>query len=150
MKAKIPPPVIAAVIAGAMWLAARHAPFGHIDLPGQRAVGFTLMGAGVLIDLTSIAHFFRKKTTVNPVNPEGASALVVSGLYRLSRNPMYFGLLLVLSGWALLLGFALNIVLLWLFVILITELQIKPEEDVLRAKFGADYDAYCGRVRRWI
>ena len=84
------------------------------------------------------------------MQPEKATRLVVGGLYRISRNPMYLGMLMVLIGIALWLGNPLNIALIGLFVALITELQIKPEEARLAEVFGDEYAAYKTRVRRWI
>jgi len=81
---------------------------------------------------------------------EKASALVTTGLYTVSRNPMYLGLVVILSGWAVLLGNPINILTLGCFVLLINRVQIIPEEKVLLAKFGNQYSAYTNKVRRWI
>ena len=154
MKPIIPPPVIGLLFAIAMWMLAKGAADltgGYsIILPGQAWVAAVIAGAGLAIDLVSIAAFFRRKTTVNPLTPSKTNALVGDGFYRFSRNPMYLGILMILTGWGLWLGNVLNLVLLGLFIWVINELQIKPEEKALREKFGAAYEAYCKRVRRWI
>lgn len=154
MKPIIPPPVIGLVFAIAMWMLAKGASdlTGRytVILPGQAWAAALIAGAGLAIDLVSIAAFFRRKTTVNPLTPSKTNALVIDGFYRFSRNPMYLGILMILTGWTLWLGNVLNIVLLGLFIWVINELQIKPEEKALREKFGAEYEAYCKRVRRWI
>lgn len=154
MKPIIPPPVIGLVFAIAMWMLAKGAAdltgSYTVILPGQAWAAALIAGAGLAIDLASIAAFFRRKTTVNPLTPSKTNALVIDGFYRFSRNPMYLGILMILTGWTLWLGNILNIVLLGLFIWVINELQIKPEEKALREKFGADYEAYCKRVRRWI
>ncbi|MEO1475370.1 MAG: isoprenylcysteine carboxylmethyltransferase family protein, partial [Pseudomonadota bacterium] len=90
------------------------------------------------------------RTTVNPLRPDKATHLVVTGLYRISRNPMYLGLAILLTGWGLYLGDAANLAVLAAFIGFITIFQIKPEEEILRSKFGDDYIDYCRRVRRWI
>lgn len=154
MKPIIPPPVIGLLFAIAMWMLAKGAADltgdYSIILPGQAWAAALIAGAGLAIDLVSIAAFFRRKTTVNPLTPSKTNTLVVDGFYSFSRNPMYLGILMILTGWTLWLGNILNLVLLGLFIWVINELQIKPEEKALRKKFGAEYEAYCKRVRRWI
>jgi len=150
MKPLIPPPVIGLLVGLAMWILAHSAVGFSVRFAGQAWAASALAGAGLAIDLVSIGAFFRRKTTVNPLTPSKTNALVVEGLYRFSRNPMYLGMLMILTGWGVWLGNPLNLVCLALFVWVLNEVQIKPEERALREKFGADYDAYCKRVRRWI
>nr|ART40893.1 L409 [uncultured bacterium] len=76
--------------------------------------------------------------------------MVISGIYRFSRNPMYVGLLLVLTAWAIYLSNALAFLFLPTFVACLTRLQIVPEERVLAAKFGDAFTAYRQSVRRWL
>ena len=79
-----------------------------------------------------------------------SSCVVTWGVYSITRNPMYLGLLMILTGWAIFLSNALALLFLPLFVLYINRFQIKPEERALTAIFGQDYLAYQGRVRRWI
>jgi len=79
-----------------------------------------------------------------------SSSLVTSGLYRSSRNPMYLGLVLSLSGWAWLLGSPICLGLVWLFARALVIVQIAPEEAALRETFGEAYIDYSKRVNRWI
>jgi protein-S-isoprenylcysteine O-methyltransferase Ste14 len=96
------------------------------------------------------ASFRRARTTVNPLKPESASSLVASGVYRVSRNPMYVGLCLVLLGWAVMLSNVLAYAIVPVFVLYMNRFQIGPEEAALERVFGADYVAYRARVRRWL
>ena len=146
----IPPPVQMLSTGFAIWLVARTFPQWQIMLPYQREVGTLLIGIGILIEVASIVEFIRARTTINPIDPDKTRALVTNGLYRISRNPMYLGMVVLLTGWAIRLGNPLNVILIAAFVFLITVLQIKPEERILRDKFGPAYDAYCKKVRRWI
>ena len=148
MQTKIPPPVIGIGFGVLMWLVARNA--GGMHFPGQPLLAALLMLCGVVIDLASVAAFFGARTTVNPLRPERAEKLVVIGFFRYSRNPMYLGMLLILCGWAVWLGQPLNVVMLIAFVFCINELQIKPEEQALEARFGQEYRDYCDKVRRWL
>ncbi|MEO1150777.1 MAG: isoprenylcysteine carboxylmethyltransferase family protein [Pseudomonadota bacterium] len=146
----IPPPVQLIGTAALMWVVNRHVPGLRIDFPGGDLVGGILIAIGLGVEVIAIAAFVQAGTTVNPIQPEKTRKLVTSGLYRLSRNPMYAGMLLLLSGWVLRLGSGWNIGVLIGFVGLITVLQIKPEEEILREKFGDAYTDYCARVRRWL
>ena len=78
------------------------------------------------------------------------TTLVRSGVFRLTRNPMYLGLLLILLAWALFLGSGWSLLGPVVFVIYLNRFQILPEERVLAAKFGVEYAAYRKCVRRWI
>ncbi len=149
-KPVIPPPVIGLAAGALMWAIARKAGLPALDFPGRVPAAAALAGAGLLIDLVSVAAFIRARTTVNPLAPERANALVVSGLYRFSRNPMYLGMLMILLGWAAYLAQPLTLLPVALFVFLIEVWQIRPEERALEEKFGDDYRAYMRRVRRWI
>ena len=147
---KIPPVVTGLLLGGLMWAATRAAPDFGFTLPARRVGALTLALAGVGIALLGVISFRRARTTVNPLHPEAASTLVVSGVYRLTRNPMYLGLLLVLLGWALFLANALAFVFPAVYVPLMNRLQILPEEKALAEKFGTGFTAYSSQVRRWL
>ena len=150
METRIPPPIYALAAGVAMWFVADRFPAGVIDFPGQAivAVGLSLLGAA--IDLTSMGGFFKAKTTVNPLRPESTSALVTSGFYRVTRNPMYLGMGLLLTAWAIWLGHPGNVIPIAAYVWLITRYQIAPEERAMEAQFGEAYRNYKRKVRRWI
>ena len=150
MKLVIPPPLQGLIVAAVMWAVHSWAPGFAVDVPGRKAAAISVGAIGVAMEIAAIITFFRARTTVNPLKPANASRIVSTGLFRLSRNPMYLALLLVLIGWGLWLGNLLGAVLIALWVLYITEFQIKPEEQALREKFGAEYEDYCRRTRRWI
>ncbi len=150
MRLLIPPPLQGLIALAAMWGIARLAPGLGMEFPARRGLAFAFLGAGLAIELVAVGAFIAAKTTVNPLKPDRASRLVTRGLYRISRNPMYLGLLLLLTGLALWFGNPLNIAVLALFVWYVTIFQIRPEEDALAEKFGAEFDAYRAKVRRWI
>jgi protein-S-isoprenylcysteine O-methyltransferase Ste14 len=112
-------------------------------------VALILWSAGIAIALAALFEFLRAKTTVNPLSPEAASAIVTSGIYRYSRNPMYVGLLLALLGWSVWLSHLLPFALLPFFILYINRFQIEPEERALSVKFGGLYRDYRRSVRRW-
>jgi protein-S-isoprenylcysteine O-methyltransferase Ste14 len=98
----------------------------------------------------AMIQFRRAHTTIDPHKPETANALVTSGVYAWTRNPMYLGLSTLLLGWAITLGTLSPLAGPVLFVLLIQRVQILPEEHALRMRFGQDYDQYCRRVNRWL
>jgi protein-S-isoprenylcysteine O-methyltransferase Ste14 len=147
---KIPPVIVGIALALLMWLGARSVPSPGIVLPQQQGLALGVAALGVGIAVSGVIAFRRAKTTVNPLHPEAMSALVVGGIYRATRNPMYLGMLFTLVGWAVWLGSIVPWLLLPGFVGYINQFQIIPEERVLSAMFGAGFTAYCTRVRRWL
>lgn len=109
-----------------------------------------LAAAGGAVALAGLLAFRQARTTFNPLAPQQASALVTGGIYRYTRNPMYLGMLAVLAGWGVWLGNAASWLGLPLSMAVLTVLQIRPEERILRARFGAAFDVYAARVRRWL
>jgi protein-S-isoprenylcysteine O-methyltransferase Ste14 len=113
-----------------------------------RLVGWSLVGAGVLLGASAVVLFRRAGTTPNPTRP--TTALVLHGPYRFTRNPMYVGLGLCYLGATLLVNSAWPLVLLPVLIGLVQRWVIAPEEAYLERRFGAEYRAYRTRVRRWL
>jgi protein-S-isoprenylcysteine O-methyltransferase Ste14 len=150
LKLKIPPPVVALAMGALMWLIARVAPTLTFALPARRALADCVALAGISTAIAGIVAFRQVRTTVNPLRPEKASSLVVFGIYKITRNPMYLGLLLVLLAWALILSNALAIIMLPAFMLYMNRFQIGPEETALASAFGDAFSQYTRRVRRWL
>jgi len=150
LELKVPPLALALAFALAMWLAATLAPTLAIDLPARKAIAAITATLGVGLVLVAGLGFRRAGTTVNPTRPQATTAIVATGVYRLSRNPMYLGFLLVLAGWAVFLAHVLPLLFLPAYVGYMNRFQIAPEERMLAAKFGHDYEAYRRSVRRWL
>lgn len=147
---KIPPPLAGALVAAGMWAVCNFGPqFSFAPTPKFAAVALLAL-AGATFDLLGLLAFRAARTTVNPLRPARASALVTGGVYRVTRNPMYVGMALFLLAWAVYLSAALPFAGPLVFALYITCFQIRPEERVLKAKFGAGYSAYAARVRRWL
>jgi protein-S-isoprenylcysteine O-methyltransferase Ste14 len=147
---KIPPPLVAALIAVAMWGIAFVAPLVQAPTLSRVSVAAAIALVGAVFSLAGIVSFRRARTTVNPMKPEAATSLVSSGIYRITRNPMYVGLLFVLVAWAAGLSSAWSMLEPLAFFLYIGRFQITPEERVLSQLFGAEYSAYKARVRRWL
>ncbi len=147
---KIPPPVVALTFGLLMWLVDKQVPGGQLEFGMQLPAAIVFAIAGAALVVTSMLAFRKASTTIDPFRPDETSHLVVDGVFRYSRNPMYVSLALVLIGWAVWLGSVLNLVVLALFISYMTVIQIKPEEKALRSLFGEPYEKYCTNVRRWI
>jgi protein-S-isoprenylcysteine O-methyltransferase Ste14 len=149
MKNRIPPPVILLLFGTAMWFVA-HSEWAYAtSIPYALAIAIASVTVGFAIIGSAIRQFGAAETTVNPLKPDTASTLVQTGIFGYTRNPMYLGLLFVLLGWASWLQSLSCLGILLLFVVAITELQIKPEEVALRKLFAEDYERYCEKVGRW-
>ena len=151
LELKIPPPLVAAAVAGAMTAASVWLP-QVLPLPPSVRVGaaLVLVGVGACFDVAGLLAFRKAKTTVNPLAPNRSTAVVSTGVYRITRNPMYLGMALILLGLALYLASPWALLGPLVFAAFITRFQIQPEERALTARFGAAYTAYCTQVRRWL
>ena len=150
LELKIPPLIVWLLFAGAMLGVAYAAPRLSFGLAGSSAVALALVALGVAVALAGVIAFRDKRTTVNPLTPSASSSVVSSGVYRVSRNPMYLGFLLALAGWAVYLSNVVAALLVPAFVAYMNQYQIKPEERALLAKFGSEFAQYMARVRRWL
>ena len=150
LELRIPPLIVAAVVAGAMWATASVPPRFEPPAPVRGLLASLLYVAGFAIVAAGVRAVRLARTTTNPLRPETASTLVASGIYARTRNPMYLGLALLLLGWAA------QLAALWpalgplLFVGYMTRFQILPEERALATLFGTAYADYRRRVRRWL
>ena len=151
LELKIPPPLVAAAVAGGMYAAASLL-LPVLALPPGLRVGaaLALAGVGAGFDLAGLLAFRKAKTTVNPLTPSKSATVVTTGVYRLTRNPMYLGLALILLGLAVYLASVWALFGPLVFAAYITRFQIVPAERVLTARFGAAFSTYCARVRRWL
>lgn len=149
MHLKLPPGIVALIAAFLMYLLAHFLPFGYFEFTGSFYLMLFLLGLGFLIGLFSLFQFFTSKTSIDPLHPNKASKLVVSGIYKFTRNPMYLALLLVLLALGLYFSNAFNVLIAAAFVSYMNKFQIIPEEKVLIGKFGKEYQNYLINVRRW-
>lgn len=151
MELRVPPPLVGVIIAGAMWfIASSLPPLLPLPVPARLPVAIILALVGVAIALSGVISFRRAQTTVNPLKPETSTALVSSGIYRITRNPMYLGMLAVLLAWAAYLSSAWALLGPVAFALYITRFQIIPEERALQSLFGTTFVEYTQRTRRWL
>jgi protein-S-isoprenylcysteine O-methyltransferase Ste14 len=150
LELKVPPAAVVLLTAAFMWVCAWAVPAFGFRFPASDFYAVGLAVAGAVTSVLGIVSFARARTTINPMKPESSSSLVVSGIYKLTRNPMYLGSLLVLAGWGIHLSNVLAFLLLPPFILYMNRFQIGPEERALAALFGQEFAAYKSRVRRWL
>jgi len=140
------PPTWLLLMIGLAALQARFLPVVNAGLPG-RIAGTAMIACGLFIFVSALLQFRRHRTTVMP--RETPVAMIDSGIYRLSRNPIYLADAMFLAGAALWWD-AASLLLVPLFVWIITRRFIRGEEAGLRAVFGAAFDRYAAKTRRWL
>jgi protein-S-isoprenylcysteine O-methyltransferase Ste14 len=150
LQLKVPPLATVSFMAAFMWLISVSLPKFHFFLPVRDLLATSICIAGAIISGLGVYSFRRSRTTVNPMKPSSTTSLVVTGVYTISRNPMYLGFLLLLIGWATFLSNLIAFLVLPLFVVYMNRFQIEPEERVLASLFGQQFVEYKSRVRRWL
>jgi protein-S-isoprenylcysteine O-methyltransferase Ste14 len=138
------------VTAVLMWLASRSSPVLAFVFPVANLLAVGLAAIGLAVAISGVVTFRLARTTLNPTKPEASSSLVSWGIYRITRNPMYLGLLLELTAWAIFLSNWLAFPFLPVFVVYINRFQIVPEERALTSLFAREFVDYQSRVRRWL
>ena len=148
MNNKIPPPIITLICGLGIYFSRPLFPkYNYISIDIIAAL-FLLLG--IIILITAVLSFKRQSTTVSPLQPEKASYLVVSGIFKYSRNPMYLGMLLILISMTIKFNFVGGILIIFAFITFITKFQIIPEETALERLFGKEFTRYKKKTKRWI
>ena len=124
--------------------------FLKIDIPYKYFFTTLLLILGFYIIIRSSRLFAQAKTSIDPLRPFKSTSLITNDIYKYSRNPMYFGYLLILLSSSVYLGNVISIIIIPLFIFIINFIQIIPEEETLKDLFGPNYDEYLSKVRRWI
>ncbi len=145
----VPPPLWVIVLLTGLYFLSELAVFAGLPAWRHEGAGIALIVLGMALPFTAIAHFLAVNTQVLPTS-ESNNRLVVAGLYRFTRNPMYLGLVIASTGVALWFGRPLMFLAPLLFFAIANWVFIPYEEAKMRRQFGAEFDAYVKRVRRWI
>jgi len=119
-----------------------------LDVSLRRGLAFALVIGGLLLDGIAAGTFRRLGTPPEPWKP--TTALATGGLYKFSRNPIYVGFAVTYAGFALAMDSPVALALLAPCLIVVDRFVIQREEAYLTAKFDAEYQAYQGKVRRWL
>lgn len=144
---RLPPVLYIAAFLIGVALQARF-PLPFLAQPVVLGLGGVLAAVGALCIVTSIPAMLRGHGTLNTAGP--STALVISGPYRYSRNPMYLGLVLLFTGVAVLLAVTWALLFVLPLILYTQTRVIMPEERYLQRAFGDTYLAYCSQARRWL
>ena len=145
---KIPPPILVLILVSFNYFSSKKIDLFY--LPNQNFISILILLIGMLILINPIFKFIKSKTTIDPIKFKKVNKLIISGIYKYSRNPMYLGLLMIVISTSI---FYLNIFSIttpFLFYCWINRFQIKREEIFLTEKFGKEYMSYKTKTRRWI
>ncbi len=149
LELKIPPAVITLIIAIAMWWIHKYLVFNWVTFGTEWWATFFISGIGGVFGLLGLVEFYKSSTSIDPHKPEKVSTLVTNGIYSISRNPMYAGLLFILVAYGFYLGNVLTFSMIPLFMGYMNRYQIIPEEQVMEEKFEDEFRKYKSEVRRW-
>jgi protein-S-isoprenylcysteine O-methyltransferase Ste14 len=147
---RVPPPLLVLALGLAMWGASLALPPLTVNGSIRVAIVALLFATAAAFGAPAVRAFGRAKTTIDPVHVDRASAVVTSGVYGVTRNPMYVAMAFLLLSWAAYLAVPWTLAGPLVFVLFIDRYQIAPEERAMTARFGAAYTAYKSRVRRWL
>jgi protein-S-isoprenylcysteine O-methyltransferase Ste14 len=148
LKPFIPPPIVALLCGLGIYFTRQYFPFTLGAYTSH--LGSLFLVSGILMLFFAAASFRKHKTTINPLKPDAASYLVTSGVFKISRNPMYLGMLLILMGIAVYfnpIGGCLICFIFWRFI---TNFQILPEEAAMQKLFTKEFSLYSNKTRRWL
>lgn len=146
----LPPPILMLILALPGYAATRSWPQWQQHWPWAHAVGLAIACTGLAFNISPKFAFIRARTTVNPLRPDATTQLVTGGPYRFTRNPMYIGHALMLTGWTIALAHPLALAAVAVYVVWIDRLQIPSEEAALATRFPHEFTEYARRVRRWL
>jgi protein-S-isoprenylcysteine O-methyltransferase Ste14 len=146
----IPPPLIYAAIFMVSLLFQKYSPLDNVFFQSftSRILGIILIFIGFFINIPALVQFLKSKNTVVTIKP--ARSLQTSGIYAITRNPMYISLALFYIGLAFLVGNWWTIVFFPVLLLIVQEYVIKHEEKYLESAFGQEYLQYKSKVRRWV
>tara|TARA_Y100001970_G_scaffold125320_2_gene155075 strand:- start:3576 stop:4022 length:447 start_codon:yes stop_codon:yes gene_type:complete len=148
MNNKIPPPIVTFICGIVIYFSKSF--FNEFFSYSNDAISLFLLILGLVVFISAVKSFRKQKTTVNPLEPRQASSLVTSGIFKLSRNPMYLGMLIILLAVSFKFNLIGGMLTSLFFYIFITRFQILPEEAAMNELFGNEFIVYSNKTRRWI
>ena len=148
MNNKIPPPIVTLSFGLMIYFSRNVFPDINNIIFYILSLFFIILGPFILI--SAVRSFKAEQTTINPININNASSLVISGVFKHSRNPMYLGMVFILLALSFRFNLVGGILFTFIFIMYITKFQIIPEEAAMKSIFGEDFNKYKNKTRRWI
>ena len=145
---KIPPPIVTLLFGLIIYFSKNI--FPEINNMIFYALSLFFIVAGPLILISAARSFRAQQTTINPIDIHKTSSLVVTGIFKYSRNPMYLGMVLILFALSLRFNLIGGIIFTYIFIIYITKFQIIPEEKAMEKIFREEFLEYKNSTRRWV
>ncbi|MEO1338638.1 MAG: isoprenylcysteine carboxylmethyltransferase family protein, partial [Myxococcota bacterium] len=142
LETKVPPLIVGFFCGGVAWALKRLFPELSVGIPYAQWWALAAVATSMGLVFVALWSFRKARTTFDPHHPDRISALVTSGIYGWTRNPMYLGMALMIVAWCLRLSHGLGPIALVLFVVYMNRFQIIPEERVLQQYYGDAYAAY--------
>lgn len=142
------PPVYLFISIATMALLNVLSPIYNFVLYPWNLLGIVPLVAGITLNLMADAAFRKAQTTVKPF--ELSTALVTTGVFRISRHPMYLGMVLIQFGIAILMGSLAALIIVAIFAILMELVFVRTEEKILENQFGIAWVTYKNKVRKWL
>ena len=149
LELKIIPVYVFLICSALLWIISLLLPTFNYSFAGMLPVVIVFLLCGFSLILSGFSKFQHVHTSASPSQPESASALVTTGIYRFTRNPMYLGGALILTAQAFFVSNGLAFIGIPIFALYLNQFQIKPEERILLSKFGQSYLDYTQKTRRW-
>jgi len=150
LELKVIPPVQLLISSALMVSLTILFPQYNFDLQLSLPITVLLILIASSIGILALYDFHKHQTTFHPHTPEKTSTVVDTGVFALSRNPMYISLVIILLALGIFLQNYSSFIIIPLFIWYITRFQIIPEERMLDKLFPDDYQAYCQKVKRWV
>ncbi len=146
----IPPPLIYVATFFASVIMQQLVPLnkGFFDTSTSKIIGIVIIVTGLFFNFPALRQFFKTKNTIITIKP--ANSLQTTGIYAISRNPMYISLILIYIGLSIIIGNLWNFIFLPLLLLVVQEYIIKREEKYLERRFGKEIFNYKLKVRRWL
>ena len=148
MNNKIPPPFVTLICIIIIYFSKSF--FNEIFSYNNTIISISLLVIGFTVLFSAVKSFHNQKTTINPLKPHKASSLVISGIFKYSRNPMYLGMLLILLSISFKFNLIGGVTVSIFFYLFITKFQIIPEEKAMKKLFEDKFISYSKNTRRWI
>lgn len=133
-----------------MRLLSEIGPAANVDFKVKLLLASSFVVIGLACMIAGVMRFRKAETMIDPLNPEKANQLVVTGIYHLSRNPMYLGMAWIAVACGIYLANPWSLLGVVGFVLFINRFQITPEEKAMDKLFGIQFAQYKTSVRRWL
>ncbi len=149
LELKIPPPLIAALMVLGMLLTRSYFPRFGLPQAMVNLFAVAVVVIAIIFGAMALSAFRKHQTTINPHKPQQANNLVTSGVFGVTRNPMYVALILLVGAVGLYLQHTGFVLFALVLAVYLHFFQIKPEERLLQEKFREEYSTYMSKVPRW-